>query len=297
MNSYEHLVPDVRDAMRLSREERIRYIRMDRWVEYDRAREILTKLEDLIDYPSVERPPNLLIVARTNNGKTRLINHFLALHPADPNPGGETIAVPVLLVSAPEKPDLPALHEAILSKLFIPFRSSHSPRQKYRQVVETLTRIGPGLIAIDEINNLLAGPVTAQKQVLNGIKILGSAIRRPIVGLGTEDALRVTQSDPQVSNRFEPEFLPRWQPNADFQKLLMSLERMIPLANPSLLAAPALARIIHQMSEGTIGELSKLINDAAIWAIDKGTERIDETALTKCGYRPPSKRKTPTVPV
>lgn len=297
MSDYDHLDEHARKAMALSDDDRISYIRMDRWIGYPRARDILARLEELVNYPRVERPPNLLIVAKTNNGKTRLINHFQKIHPADPNPGRRAIKVPVLLVSAPQKPDEVALYEAILSSVFVPFKPAHGAREKHRQVISVLSEIQPNLIAIDEINNLLAGYVTAQKQIINAIKNLCNELRTPIIGLGTEDALRVIQSDPQMSNRFEPEFLPRWPLDADFQRMMASFERVIPLAKPSGLAAPNLATMIHSLSEGTIGEFSRLINDAAIWAIRNKREQIDETAIRKCGYKPPSKRKTPVLPL
>lgn len=298
MASYPHLAPEVADMVLKPLDERVTFIRKDRWIEYPGAKEILGRLKDLRDYPDVERPPCLLIVARSNNGKTRLINHFLERNPADPNAGGEAIKVPVLLVTAPEKPDLDALSEAILEKLFIPFRKRNSAKgEKYNQVIEALKRIRPGLLAIDEFNNMLAGPVTAQKQLLNGVKNIGTLTRRPVVALGTEDAVRATQTDTQVSNRFEPVYLERWKADGDFQRLLVSMERLIPLAKPSNLAQSLMARKIHDLTEGTIGELTALINRAAIWAIRQGNEQIDEVALTKCGYTPPSKRKQFTLSV
>lgn len=298
MSSYPHLSPDVVEMVNASVDDRVRYIQKDRWIDYPGAKTIIGRLKDLVEYPDVERPPCMLIVARSNNGKTRLINHFLENNPADPNPGGETIKVPVLLVTAPIKPDLDTLSAAILEKLFISSKKrTYAKGEKYNQVIEVLSRIRPGVLAIDEFNNMLAGPITNQKQLLNGIKNIGTLTRRPVVALGTEDAVRVTQTDPQVSNRFEPVYLERWQANGDFQRLLFSMERLIPLAKPSNLALPLMARKIHDLTEGTIGELTALINRAAIWAIRSGNEQIDDTALSKCGYTPPSKRKQPKLPV
>lgn len=51
------------------------------------------------------------------------------------------------------------------------------------------------------------------------------------------------------------------------------------------------------MCEGTIGELSKLLNAAASHAIDSGIEQINDEVLDKCGYKPPSERKKPAVGV
>jgi hypothetical protein len=75
-------------------------------------------------------------------------------------------------------------------------------------------------------------------------------------------------------NRFEPVALPRWEMNRDFQMLLASFERILPLRQPSLLAEPALATKLLALSEGTIGELFALLAAAIVRAIRSGAERI-----------------------
>src|SRR5215831_3876788 len=97
--------------------------------------------------------------------------------------------------------------------------------------------------------------------------------------VGTIDALRAIQTDPQMVNRFEPVALPRWEMNRDFQMLLASFERILPLRQPSLLAEPALATKLLTLSEGTIGELFALLVAATVRAIRSGAERIDEGVL------------------
>jgi hypothetical protein len=54
-------------------QERINYIRNERWIGYPRARAVLDKLEDLLNHPQQPRMPNMLIVGDTNSGKTVLI--------------------------------------------------------------------------------------------------------------------------------------------------------------------------------------------------------------------------------
>ena len=45
---------------------------------YARAEYINGRLEDLMQRPGSHRMPNLLVVGDTNNGKTALVNRFLA---------------------------------------------------------------------------------------------------------------------------------------------------------------------------------------------------------------------------
>lgn len=291
----DHLSPRAREILALSKEERIRHIQEDRWVGYTRANEVIAKLEDLLAHPKVGRMPNMLIVGKTNNGKSHLVNHFLSLHPASDNPVGEGIIVPVLYIEAPDKPDISHLYGLILDMLNVPYKTHEKEEVKLAQVIKVLKSIDLGIIVIDEIHNLIAGSLLKQRAYLNGLRYLGNQIKRSIVGVGTVEALRAIQVDGQLSNRFAPEVLPTWQLDMEFLKLLASLEKIIPLQAPSNLIDKTIAMKLHAMSEGTIGELSRLLNMAAIWAIRNtkagDLERIDEKALKECGFIPPSLRK------
>ena len=79
--------------------------------------------------------------------------------------------------------------------------------------------------------------------------------------------------------------------NREFQTLLASFERILPLRQPSRLAEPALAARLLALSEGTIGELSSLLAAAAARAIRSGAEHIDEEVLASADWTPPSVRK------
>lgn len=293
MNSieYSHLSSRTAEKLSLTNEERIEHIRKFRWIGYTRAQEVLQKLEDLLSHPKQARMPNMLLVGETNNGKTMLIEHFRERYPAHENAQGEGIRVPVLYVQAPPGPDERGLYNSILHRLFEKIRPSESTDQKRERLISILKSIDLGMIVIDEMHHLLAGPLIKQRNFLNVLKYLSNELCVPIVGIGTVDALRAIQIDPQIQNRFAPEVLPRWQLNADFARLLMSFESVVPLRNASNLAAREMASRLLALTGGTIGELSTLLNEAAIYAIKNGKESIDAVALSQCGYRPPSERK------
>jgi hypothetical protein len=65
-----------------------------------------------------------------------------------------------------------------------------------------------------------------------------------------------------------------WDLNREFQMLLASFESTLPLRKPSCLAEKRLAVKLLSMSEGTIGELSRILVAAATHAIESGEERI-----------------------
>src|SRR5579863_2015732 len=74
----EHLSPKTRELLGRPIEERIAYIQLDSWIPYSQANKILQQLEGLLNHPKCDRMPNLAITAQTNNGKTRLMKHFLS---------------------------------------------------------------------------------------------------------------------------------------------------------------------------------------------------------------------------
>lgn len=286
-----HLNESTFKLLELSDAERIERIRAPRWIGYPQAKTILAKLEDLLTYPKSHRMPNLLVVGDTNNGKTMLVQRFCSQHPADDNPSGDGIRVPVLFVQAPPIPDEGRFYNAILELLFAPYKPNDRVDKKQFQVIKLLKYVGLRMLVIDEIHHVLAGNLNRQRTFLNVLKYLGNELQVPIVAAGTRDAFRALQTDPQLANRFEPALLPRWEFDTDFLRLLASFERMLPLREPSALHDTTLATKLFSMSEGYIGELSRLLTNAAVHAVETGRERIDERVLNGIGWVPASDRK------
>jgi hypothetical protein len=100
----DHLSPKTRELLDSPIEERIAHIQKDSWIPYSQANQVLQQLDDLLKHPKCDRMPNLAICAQTNNGKTRLMKHFLSLHQAAQTTGG-TIAAPVFYLQCPGIPE------------------------------------------------------------------------------------------------------------------------------------------------------------------------------------------------
>ena len=271
--------------------ERITYIRSPRWFGYPVAQQIMEQLENLLTHPKSHRMPNLLIIGDTNNGKTMLVKRFCNRHKPDDNPDGEAAVVPVLFVQAPPMPDESRFYNAILELLFAPYKPGDRADRKQFQTIKLLKAVGLKMLVIDEIHHILAGTMTKQKVFLNVIKYLGNELEVPIVGVGTRDAFRAIQTDPQLSNRFDRALLPRWNNDEEYLSLLATFERAIPLRHPSNLIDGALADKIYSMSEGYLGEISSLLVDAAVKAIETKQEHIDKKILDHVGWVAPSDRR------
>lgn len=292
MSDLSHLVETLRPVLDLPADDRIQHLRQQpHWIGYTHSKRILEKLEDLFQYPRVDRMPNLLIVGETNNGKTMIASRFQRLHPAADNVNGERHVVPVLLIQAPPSPDESRFYGAILDALGVPYKPRGFVEEKQYKVLHMLRTVQLRVLIIDEIHHILAGHSAKQRHFLNVLKYLGNELKIPLVGVGTMDALRAIQTDPQMVNRFEPVALPRWEMNRDFQMLLASFERILPLREQSLLAEPKMAAKLLALSEGTIGDLFALLVAATVRAIRIGAERIDEDVLAKIDWIAPSARR------
>ncbi len=279
-----------------TKEERIQYLREDKWIGYPRAIEVLDVLDDLITYPKVERMPNLLIVGDSNNGKTQVIRKFEKRYPLTIDEETGLNIQPVVLVSAPSKPDEGEFISRLLEYLFVPYTKNDSLAIRKSQVIRTLRTRQTRMLIIDEIQHIIAGSYNSQRAFLNTLKDFSNELKIPIVGAGVEDAFHAIQVDPQLANRFQIEVLERWQFNTSKQKelfaqLIASIEQRLPLSEPSFLYKPPLIKKLHYLSEGLIGEVFDLIKKLAVLAIRKELNCITVDLLDEGNFLPPSRRK------
>lgn len=108
-----------------------------------------------------------------------------------------------------------------------------------------------------------------------------------IVGFGTREAVQVLHSDPQHASRFDVISLPLWSLNKDFQRLLASFEKVLPLHKPSRFHQAELASALHAISGGNLGDLHRLLVECASEAIKSGEEQITKKiVLSKSWLRP-----------
>jgi Cdc6-like AAA superfamily ATPase len=111
---FPHLHSSQQEIAQLSNEERIAWIRQERWIQYPRAKRILERLADLVDYPPRDRMPCLVIYGRTGMGKTRVVQKFLRDHRAHFDKKLGRTRVPVVSIQMPPAPVERDLYEEIL---------------------------------------------------------------------------------------------------------------------------------------------------------------------------------------
>ena len=158
-------------------------------------------------------------------------------------------------------------------------------------VIKLLRATKTKILIIDELHNILAGDDRRQREFLNVLRFIGNELQLCIVGVGIKDAYLAIRSDDQLENRFEPFILPLWKNNNDFTRLLASFEKILPLQKYSNLIQESIAEFILERSEGTIGEIAKLLIQASCTAIHSGKEYIDCETLKATDYMYPSERR------
>lgn len=288
---YVHLNDAAKALVNATDAVRIHSIRSGTWLGYSRAKEILTRMEDLLEYPRITRMPNMLLVAASFNGKTSILERFLAQHPPDLDPLGETTICPVVMVESPPTPDVSAFYSRVLEALMAPYKPTAPPQEKYSQIKLLFKQMGVKMLIIDEIHHLIAGSLNRQKDFRNALKSLGNETKVVIVAAGIEDAFNAFNTDPQMSSRFTPEELPLWRADNHFGALLATLELRTPLRKPSHLKEPAMMLEMHTRSEGTLGDMCDLFKELAVDAIRNKTEQITLERIRSLRWVPPSKRK------
>ncbi len=285
-----HLHPSAQRPAMLPDAERISYVRADRWIGYTRAMQALARLEGLLSMPGKQRMPNLLLIGATNNGKSMIIEKFRRDHP--PVSHADREEIPVLTVQMPSEPSVSRFYVAVLAALGAPIRPRAPRLAELEQLVLRLLRTcGVRVLVIDELHNVLAGRTDTRREFLNVLRFLGNELRIPLVGVGTRDAYLAIRSDPQLENRFAPFTLPLWEPGDEACALLASFAASFPLRRSSSIATEEMSSYLLTRCEGTIGELTALLSDAAIAAIESGEETIDQRTLLLASYAGPTERR------
>ena len=284
-----HLLPSAQELARLPAEERIRHIRADRWIGYPRALAALEKLEALQAWPTKQRMPNLLLIGQTNNGKSMIVEKFRRTHP--PESAADREYIPVLAVQMPSEPSVLRLYMALLAAMGAPLHPRRRLAEVEQLTLKLLRKVGVRMLVIDELHNVLAGNSVNRREFLNLLRFLGNELRIPLVGVGTREAYLAIRLDDQLENRFEPVTLPLWEPDDACCSLLASFAASLPLRQPSPIATPDMARYLLTRSEGTIGELARLLMATAIAAVESGEEAINAHTLGMADYAGPSERR------
>jgi len=270
-----HLDPAYRKFAALPDEERIAWIRADRWIGFDQAGLALARLENLLTYPPRDRMPCLLIYGDTGMGKTKIVRKFERAHPPKFCQVTGVDRRPVVVAQVPSEPLERDLYRELLSSMGAPAMAGGTLAREKDVCRALLRTVGAKMIILDEVNGMLAGTYRQQRIFLNAIRFLANDLRIPLVCAGTDLARQALLTDAQLAERFEAFHLKPWKNDAAFAGLLKSLGHILPLREPSDLTGPATRARVHALTSGVTARILRLIETAAEAAVHSGRERLD----------------------
>lgn len=279
-----HLHPAARELAGLGNEQRVRALQRDRWIDYPRATEALQRLERLLQMPRRERMPCLVLHGQSNIGKTLIIAKFLRDHPPQFDNTRDAERRDIISLQMPATPDQRRFYSALLFALDAPQSTSATLASLERVARDLLRRFVPRMLIVDEVHHLLAGSALEQRAALNLLKYLANNLKISIVAVGTADAPLAFQTDAQMRSRFTPFEIPCWTESEDFRRLLRAFEEVLPLRKGSDLAERPVVQFLIAASGGLLGEISRILTEAAEHAIHDGSEQISLELLERAAY-------------
>lgn len=276
--SPSHLTPSAASLLDDTGDRRIEEILSDRWVSYPRAKHALSILERLVSHPRTTRMPSLAIYGDSGMGKTMIMRRFRSDHPPGYISEAQVEQTPVLALQMTGKPSERRFYGQLLAATGMP----RSPRADIvdleQSTIRILRLIGVKVLVIDEVHNILSGPQREQRVLLNTLRFLSNEVSMSLVYFGINDAREAIGGDVQLARRTDELTLSRWAADEEFEALVASILRNLPLRNPSLLTARSLRRILH-VTEGVSARVFRMLNELAVEAITTGAEELTNEAI------------------
>ncbi|WP_447936293.1 TniB family NTP-binding protein [Thermomonas fusca] len=290
--AYSYLEAPARNVILLDPEERIAWFQSQQdWIPYAAAQDALRLVEEAINRPRAPRMKGYLIVAESNNGKSRLARECVKRYPKIDDPEAESVVLRTLLIELPPNPDEGAIYDRVLDQLCQPYRPKDPVSIKRRQVVNALQRCGLRALLVDELQRVLSANQNRRRQVLEALRNIAGEVPLPLIVFSTPRGANALASSDEMINRLHPVELPVWQLNDDFRMLLSNFLGLLPLREKSLITGKTLGPLIHYRTEGLIGEVRDLLDVALQHALRNGKEQIDQVVLDSVVWARPSERK------
>nr|WP_234710219.1 TniB family NTP-binding protein [Sinorhizobium medicae] len=198
-----HLTANAAALLGEADKQRIRAIRSRRWLVYPRAKQVLDRLNLLVDHPRGTRMPSIAIYGDSGMGKTMIMKRFRDQHPPSFNSLTGRLKTPVLAMEMTSRPGERRFYAELLTLLGAPQRPRADIAQMEQAALRIMEAIGVQVLVIDEVHNILAGTYREQRIVLNTLRFLSNRLQISLVCFGVNDAREAIGGDVQLARRFE----------------------------------------------------------------------------------------------
>lgn len=296
MNNYDHLDEQTKAVINLSNEERINYMHKPVWINYSKTKKLIQIMNQLMNYPKKPRMTNLLIVGEPNMGKTTVIRKFSQMHPDvthEDEDGMSKAHKPVILALAPTTVDEKHIYISILEQFWTPFRPNDTTAKLRHQMLYLMRECNVRMLIIDEIHNILETSTIKQRIAMNVLKNLSNELMMPIVGVGTDVAVKILSNDPQHASRFQIARLSKLEENKELRGILHAFEKKLPLKKPSKIYQKEKGKLLYNICDGNLGNLHKLLIECATYAIENEIEEITVDIIKQFRWVRPTKKDSP----
>jgi hypothetical protein len=237
----------------------------------------LRQLEEIVKYGGSSL---YLLVGPPNNSKTEILDRFRRSHPVSVERSADRTRIPILALQAPPRPAFGRFLKSTLAKTgALVFGCDQPTMMGY--VGTVLERVGARMLALDDAQNLLAGPRWEQQEFCSGLRELGQRAGLSVLLVST---LEIFQWEPLLPGvPILP--LPAWTLDDEFREMIGGVESRV--SRGGHLGAAAHAATLHRLTEGRLGELISLLTTLSMTFQDR-TTGLDRELLAK--WVPPSER-------
>jgi len=255
-------------------DRRVSQLWIDRWVSYPRAVRVLQRMAELLALPARVRMPNMLVHGPSGVGKSMIIAKFLRDQPQGITRSGQA-RTPVVALQMPAMPTLRSFFSQVIRALDTPVITGSSLSELELDAVRKLEAAKPRLLIVDECHHLLACTPRDQRAALNTLKYLSNEPQISIVALGTDEALHVMRTDPQIASRFDRYALPIWAASDELRGFIAGFGEQLELDTRSIADSEVAIEYLLEITGGVTGRIVEMIRLAA-----RGTLRHHRKKLT-----------------
>jgi hypothetical protein len=146
-----------------------------------------------------------------------------------------------------------------------------------------LAKLQPRLLAIDEIHHLLACAPREQRAALNILKYLSNKLRVSIIALGTNEALHVMRTDPQIASRFESCALPAWTATEDLRRFIAGFLMKLRVEPAEIVNSAVAIDYILDLTSGVTGRIVELLRQSARLTLGRQSQKLSVEDLQHAG--------------
>jgi len=280
--------PDPAHLLTLSVPERIAYVETIR-IWYPRMTRIFEAMAASHDLNACSAEPQcMMVVGPTGVGKSTLLNSYAARYPRQVL--DETSRIPVLKATVPAKATIGNFATKLLSAVGDPLADRGTIGSREQRLLGYLLDCGVEVLMVDDLQHFVdRDSERVLHDVSNWLKNLVKESHTTCIIAGLPEAEQVLYANAQLGRLFgDPHHLHTFtwdsqQPDTiqEFRTFLQTLEELLPLPEPSSLAAMETAWRCFVASSGCMAHLMNLIRRAAHYAIQRGQPALNHVLLAE----------------